>query len=239
MFSDENPAMRIVARAAEKAKAQFKPVSPDHPMAHLEKAVSAWISTSLSEAGNERDRFVEQLFHLIYGSRLLHALVGLDAEQVAQERAIEREARRDDLERNRRSALEASFDKGGTTEAILRSVAFVRMAEKSVDERGFAMLQELYNEQPAERRLAPAALKAILRDQHALLKLDEKRALESLPALLPKKKSEREPAVELIRRLVLASGPLSPEGKRALARIEKIFGTDAKRPTRGKVEAAQ
>lgn len=239
IFSDENPAMRMVAAAAEGAKAQFKPVSPDNPMAHVEKAVSAWISTSLTEAGNERDRFVEQLFHLVYGSPLLHALVGLDARQVAEERAIEREARRDDVERNRRRELDAIFDKGGTTEAILRSVAFVRMAEKSLDERDFAMLQELYNEQPAERRLAPAALKAILRDQHALLKLDEKRALESLSARLPKKKSERTAALELIRRLVLASGPLSPDGKRHLTQIEKICGSDSKRPTRGKVEAAQ
>ena len=238
MFSDENPAMRMVAEAAEGAKAQFKPVSPDHPMAHMEKAVSAWISTSLTEAGNERDRFVEQLFHLVYGSPLLHALVGLDARQVAEEGAIERESRRDELERSRRRELEASFEKGGTTEAILRSVAFVRMAEKSVDERGFAMLQELYNEQPADRRLAPTELKLILRDQHALLQLDEKRALDSLPKVLPQKKSERSSALQLVRRLVLASGALSPEGKRHLAQIEKIFGSDAKRATGRKIEAA-
>jgi len=229
MFSDENPAMRMVAGAAEDAKGKFKPVSPDHPMAHIEKAVSAWISTSLTEAGNERDRFVEQLFHLVYGSPLLHALVGLDARQVAEEGAIERESRRDELERSRQRELDGSFEKGGTTEAILRSVAFVRMAEKSVDERGFAMLQQLYNEQPPDRRLAPTELKLILRDQRALLQLDEKRALDSLAKLVPEGSGERTSALELVRRLVLASGPLSPAGTRHLARIEKIFGSHAKR----------
>jgi len=228
MFSDENPFMRLIAGAAEGVRSRFEPVSPDSPLSRLEKAASAWISTSLVDAGNQRDRFVEQLFLLVYGSPLLQALVGLDAEQMAQDSAIEREARRDELARARERDLERMFDEGGNTEAILRSVAFVRLAEKSLDERSFSVLQEVYNGQPTARRLPPSKLKEILRDQHALLRLDEGRALATLPKLLPKASSERASLLQLVRSLVLASGPLSADGKRRLARIEKIFASHTK-----------
>ena len=238
MFSDENPAMRLVAKAAEDAKESFKPLSPDNPLAQMEKAMSAWISTSLTKAGKERDKFVEQLFLTVYGSPLLHALVGLDPEQAARDRGIEREAGREDLKKSRQRDLEAKFETGDMTAAVLRSLAFVRMDEKGVDERSFAMLQELYNRQPADSRRAPAELKAILNDQRALLRLDEKRALAALAKLLPSNAGERSSILELIKGLALASGSLSTKGQRHLARIEKIFAAKSKRMTPTKSLAA-
>jgi len=235
MFSDENPAMRSVAKAAESVKGKLKPLSPDNPMARMEKAMSEWLSTSLTQAGNERDKLVEQLFLSVYGSPLLHALVGLDAEQVAAERGIERETGREDLKKNRQRDLETKFESGDATAAVLRSLVFIRMGEKSFDERSFAMLQDLYNQQPAGSRRAPFELKAILIDQRALLQLDEKRALAALPKLLPRSASERSSILELIGSLALASGALSAEGKRRLARIEKAFGPKTKRAAGSKV----
>ena len=85
------------------------------------------------------------------------------------------------------------------------------------------MLQDLYDQQPADDRRAPAELKAILRDQRDLLKLDEKRALSGLSKLLPRSTSERSTLWKLVQQLALASGALSPEGTKSLARIEKIF----------------
>jgi hypothetical protein len=46
------------------------------------------------------------------------------------------------------------------------------------------MMQEVYAECPPEERVAPAELKAIMRDQRALVLRNPKRALMTLPALL-------------------------------------------------------
>jgi len=226
MFSDENPGMQFVAKVAEGL--ERRPfLSEQNPMARMEKAVADWVSTSLATAGKERDNFVEQLFLAVYGSPLLHALVGLDPDQEFRDRAIERESGREDQKQDRARELEAKFESGGTTEAIIRSVAFIRMAEKSIDERGFAFVQDLHQRQPAEGRRSPAELKRILRDQRDLLKLDEKRAIAAIPKLLPQSASERASIFELIQQLVTASASLSGAPKRNLQIIEKAFG-DAK-----------
>ena len=109
-------------------------------------------------------------------------------------------------------------------EAVLRAVAYVRATEKSIDERGFAVMQEVYAERPPEERVAPAALKAIMRDQRALVLRNPKRALMTLPALLHESQAARDEALEIVRRIVTAGDPLSAEGKRRLARVERAFG---------------
>ena len=240
MFSDENPAMELIAKAAGGMKRTATASTADNPMMRMEKAVADWVSTSLAEAGKERDNFVEQLFLTVYGSPLLHALVGLDANQAASERAVKREVRGESQQQVRARELESKFEAGGVTEAILRSVTFVRMAEKSFDERGFAVLQDLYRKQPSEARRTPAELKLILRDQRALLQMDEKRAIAALPKLLPRGAADRSAIWEVIHDLATASGELSAAGKRHLARIEKLLRPSASgKRSQTPAEAAQ
>jgi hypothetical protein len=45
--------------------------------------MASWISTSLTKAGEDRDKLAEKMFLATYGSPLLQALVGLDADEVA------------------------------------------------------------------------------------------------------------------------------------------------------------
>jgi hypothetical protein len=235
MFSDANPFMQFLAGAAEQARADFEPVSKDNPLAQVEQAMSSWLSSSLVKAGEERDKLVEQLFLMAYGSPLLQALVGLDAGEVASKKAIERELDREALGRQKLDELDARFEEGGLAEAILRSVAYVRSGEKSIDERGFAMMQQIYAERPPEERVAPAELKAILREQRALLLRNPKRAVMTLPALLPGNGTERDAALDIVRRVVTASDPLSAEGRRRLAKVERAFGRpSASRPSDSK-----
>jgi hypothetical protein len=224
MFSDENPFMQFVAGMAGQAKAQATPVAPDNPLAQVERAMASWISTSLSKAGEERDKLSEKLFLATYGSPLLHALVGLDADEVASKKAIERELDREAIGRRTLAEIDATFEHGGLAEAVLRAVAYVRAAEKSFDERGFAVMQAVYAERPAEERVGPAALKSIMRDQRALVLRNPKRALMTLPALLLDSEAAREEALAIVRRIVTAGDPLSAEGRRRLARIERAFG---------------
>jgi len=239
MFSDQNPFMQFLAGAAEQARTDLKPASPDNPLTQVEHAMSSWISTSLTKAGEERDKLAERLFLATYGSPLLQALVGLDAEEVTSKKAIERELDREVLGRHKLAELDAMFDEGGLAEAVMRSVAYIRSGEESYDERGFAMMQELYAELPPEERVTPAELKAIMRDQRALVLRNPKRALVTLPALLPEAGGERDRALEMIREIVTAGDVLSAEGQRRLARVERAFGQQAAKPAPSKEDAPQ
>jgi hypothetical protein len=235
MFSDDNPFMQLLAGAAERAKTELAPAAKDNPLTQMERAMASWISSSLTAAGEQRDKLAEQLFLATYGSPLLQALVGLDAEEVQSRKAIERELDREALGRRKLAALDARFEEGGLAEAILRAIAYVRSGEKSVDERGFAMMQEIYAERPPEERFAPAEFKAILREQRALLLRNPKRALVTLPALLPDDGAARDEALAIVRRIVTASDPLSAEGQRRLTRVERAFGRQpAGKPTTSK-----
>jgi len=240
MFSDDNPFMQWLAGAAEQAKAEITPASKDNPLAQVERAMADWISGSLAKAGEERDKFAEQLFLATYGSPLLQALVGLDAGEVAAKKAIEREFDREELGRRKLTELDTRFEEGGLAEAIMRAITYVRSGEESVDERGFAMAQEVYAERPEDERISPAELKAILREQRALLLRNPKRALMTLPALLPDDQPSRDAALAIVRRIVTASDPLSAEGKRRLARVERAFGRpSAPSPTSTSKEPVQ
>ena len=165
----------------------------------------------------------EQFFHATYGSPFLHALLGLDAKSVQDERRPEREALREQDRARRRTELESRFDKGGAVEAALRSVIYVRRGEGGADERSFAVLKELHDAQPPGRPRSMAQLKEALRDQSLLLRIDEEPAGAAIPNLLPRDNDERARTLRAIHRLISAQDDLSGEGRRRLSRIEKLF----------------
>ena len=186
--------------------------------------MAASISATLSAMGKARDVMTEQLFHATYGSPLLHALLGLDATSVHQDRKPERQALREQARARRRADLEARFEEGGAVEAALRAVIYIRRGEGSADERSFAMLKELHDAQPPGRPRSIAQIKEALREQSLLLRMDEGRAVDSIPKLLPQGSDERARTLRAVQRLVSAEGELSDEGSRRLAKIERLFG---------------
>jgi len=228
-FSSQNPAMALVQRAAEDARNNRKTVQADNPFLGAEKTFSAWVTAWLSFAGQARDSMAEQLFFQTYNSPLLQALTGLKDENVERERQIERDASREAAQRESRASLEKRFDQGGATEAALRALAYIRIGQGAADERGFALLRKFHDQQPAGRRRTLAELKENLREQYLLVRIDEERALTTLPLLLPKDQEERLKILRGIRRVVTSQDEVSDEGARRLKGIEEMFGDAGKR----------
>ena len=227
VFSDENPMMQLVASTAEQVRKERQPASSDNVFVTAEKAISSSISEYLSSLGAARDAMTEQLFHLTYGSPNLQALVGIDPVNTPKERKLKRDATREKAQVARRKELEGQYEVGGAVEAALRSIAYIRLADGSVDERGFAALRALHDTQPAGRPRTMAELKAAVRDQYLLLRLDEKRAVAAIPKLLPRDAGERASTLRAIQRIVAARGELTDEGKKRLSKIEKLFAAKA------------
>ena len=231
IFSDENPAMRGIEQAALQIRMDRRPVGEGNAFVAAEKAMARGISAALTATGKARDSMTEQWFHLTYGSPLLQALVGLDPKSLPAKRKIRREKAREHATAVRRHELEEKFEQGGAIEAALRSLTYIRLAEGgSVDERGFGALKELRATADSGSAPSMASLKKSLRDQYLLLRLDEERALATLPKLIPNETAERARTLDAIHRMAKARGEVTDSEKTRLVRIERIFA--AKRPSR-------
>ena len=73
IFSDENPAMRLVAESAERVRKDRKPTAADNPLSAIEKSIAKSISDTLTAMGTARDTMTERFFHYTYGSPLVQA----------------------------------------------------------------------------------------------------------------------------------------------------------------------
>ena len=235
MFSDQNPVMQPVKALAGSVRAARQPVSADNPLLAMEQAASSWITTLLQNYGELRDSMTEAVFMNTYGAPWLQALLGLgtpDDTPRQRERDLVREANT----ARTRSELEHRFDVGGLEEAVMRALVYIRLPEGSVDERGFAVLKLIRASRPATKRLSLAQFKTIVREQYLLVRLDEDRAINALPALLGPDAMGRKAALNILHRILDAHGDISAEGKRRLTRVETMFGVTPGRTI--KAEAA-
>jgi len=222
-FSDRNPIMQPVKALAETVRASRKQVSADNPFLAMERATSTWITSCLEMFGEFRDAMTETIFLNTYGSPLLQSLVGLGVQQATPQHA-ERDLVREAHEARLRAELEGRFDVGGPEEAALRALIYIRLADGSIDERGFAVLKQIRASRPAARRISLARFKEILREQYLLVRLDQERALGAVPKLLGDDDAARKATLDVLHRVLAARGDLSDEEKRRLTRVEALFG---------------
>ncbi|MGH7153068.1 MAG: DUF3141 domain-containing protein [Acetobacteraceae bacterium] len=233
MFSDQNPLMQPVKPLAEAIRAARQPVAPGNPLLAMERAASDGIAAWLKACGDLRDAMTEAFFLNTYGSPLLQAMVGLGPQNPTARRRTERDLVREATEARSRSELEQRFEAGGIVEAVVRALIYVRFPDASADERGFAMLKMIRAAQPAGDQRTLGELKEIINVQFLLVKLDEERAVRSIPRLLPGNADERRNAVRALRRMVAARGVPEGEARRRLERIEALFDLRPQEPAKG------
>jgi hypothetical protein len=230
LFSDENPAMQPVKALAEGVRAGRRPVAPDNPLLQIEKTASAGLASWLDACGQARDAFIESFFLNTYGSPFLQAMVGLGPQASLTNRRIERDLAREATESRLRAELQTRFEAGGFAEALVRALIYVRLPNGSVDERGFAMLQAIRAAQPASKRLSLVELKDVFRTQYLLVRLDDQRAVQAIPKLLPLEEPQRRAGLDALRRVIAAQGTPDAEGRRRLQQIEALFGVETPSP---------
>jgi hypothetical protein len=103
---------------------------------------------------------------------------------------------------------------------------WVRMPTAQADERGFAVIRRIRAAMGRDRLPLPA-FKQALRRQFFMLLIDEAKAIETLPALLPEDPAQRARALAMLREVVGATGDVPEAVAARMARIEQIFvGSD-------------
>jgi hypothetical protein len=88
------------------------------------------------------------------------------------------------------------------------------------------MLKIVRDARAASDRMSLARFKAVAREQMQLVLLDAERAVNALPKLLNPDEPAGATALEALRRLLSARGPLEGESKARFARIEALLGVE-------------
>ena len=186
------------------------------------------IATMLEAYGNLRDHTQEALFHTIYGSPLVQALLDLNATDESPRRRPGLEPEERAYVEQKIAELKARIPEGGRREAGIRSILYIGLA------RRFRRRARLRRHPPPARRarssLPLAEFKQKLREQFFMLLLDEERAVHALPAMLPEDREQREQVFAIVQEIALAPGEPSEERRRRLARVAGLFGIEAVKP---------
>src|SRR5580765_3698599 len=134
MLSSQNPFMRAVENAADKAREERKPVAKDNPFLAFQERISQQIVTSLDQWRDSQEALSEAMFLAVYGSPALQAAVGVDPESMPSGRR-EIEAGHRELLQARIAELKSKIGSGGLREAGIRALLYVGSDRGMVDER--------------------------------------------------------------------------------------------------------
>ena len=229
-FTDANPFMPAVAKAAETVREQRKPAASDNPFVVAQEKVSAEIVKALDSWRESQEKLSEQMFLAVYGSPALQAAVGVNPE-AGRPRRPGKSLMHQELMEKRIAELKSNITKGGLQESTIRALIYVGMARGFVDERGIAALRRIRLTEDASR-MTLAQFKATAREQFLLLLLEPEAALSAIPKLLPADPAERRKGLAAIRNVLGAGGEISGDVAVRLKRVTALFeANDAGFPT--------
>jgi Protein of unknown function (DUF3141) len=221
IFSNANPFMAPIASLAEEVRKNRRPVAPDNPFIAMQENVSEQIVAALDGWRDFIESVAERTFLTVYGSPTLQAAAGIDP---ADTRPLRRPAKNrlyQELVQKRIAELRAHIPSGGLREAIVRALMYVGLGRGSVDERGFESVRRLrsrYGDMPL------LDFKRLVREQFAILLIDQQAALAALPSMLPADAETRSEGFNVVRQVMAACGEISAEDEKRLSEIGRLFG---------------
>ena len=185
----------------------------------MQEQFSRAMTQALDLYGNARDWLEEQMFHGIYGSPVVQALCGISqndgpprqrpGQSPATRAALEAEIRR----------LKGRLAEGDALDAAARIVVYISMTHHRVEASQFDAVQRLLAAHP---EVSVARFKEALRDQWAILAIDERAAIDSLPQLLPANAGERRALIDMVKS-VFATDRVDADVQRRLREIEQLL----------------
>jgi hypothetical protein len=233
-WNDRNPLARLVAREADKVRAQRMPVAANNPLLAMQEAFSSAITAGLNSWRDLRDAATEQTFDLVYGNPLVQALAGQGAGTVPRPHPGVTQEHIEDG-----ASLDDEVYQGGLVEAGVRALFYVHRLRTAADERRFNLTLKLL--QPLfEQGLHMDDFRIIVRRQARLMQHDFEAAMAALPVLLSRAHPEavREMAAGLEQVVLMLDAPTLDE-KASLAQVLDVFGQVTQAATKTKNAASE
>jgi Protein of unknown function (DUF3141) len=221
IFSNANPFMAPVAAMAEEVRKNRKPVASDNPFVAMQETLSKQIVAALDGWRDFTEAVAERTFLTVYGSPALQAAAGIDPADTRPLRKPAKNPLHNELLQKRIAELKSRIALGGLREAVVRALIYVGLGRGSVDERGFESVRRLrsrYGDMPLSE------FKRLVREQFAMLLIDQQAALAALPSLLPPDAQTRSEAFNVVRQVMAACGEISAEDEKRLSEIGRLFG---------------
>jgi hypothetical protein len=228
VFSNANPFMAPVAAMAEEVRKNRRPVAPDNPFLVMQETVSKQIVAALDGWRDFSEAVAERTFLTVYGSPALQAAVGIDPADTRPLRKPAKNRLYQELVQKRIAELKAHIPVGGLREAVVRALIYVSLGRGFVDDRGFATIRRLrtrYGDIPLSE------FKALVRDQFAMLLIDQQATLAGISSLVPPDAETRSEAFNVVKQIVAASGESSADEEKRLEEIGRLFGIREEGPT--------
>ncbi len=218
-WNDRNPLARLVAKEADKVRAQRMPVAANNPLLAMQEAFSSAITAGLNSWRDLRDAATEQTFDLVYGNPLVQALAGQGAGAVPRPHPGVTQEHSEDG-----ASLDDEEYQGGLVEAGVRALFYVHRLRTAADERRFNLTLKLL--QPMfEQGLRMDDFRIIVRRQARLMQHDFEAAMAALPVLLSRAHpgAVRDMAAGLEQVVLMLDAPTLEE-KASLAQMLDVFG---------------
>ena len=218
-LSDRNPMMRAVAPLADQVRAERTVPASANPFVAMQEQFSQAMTQMLDLYGDARDRIEEQMFHVIWGSPAVQAWCGISqndgplrqrpGRSPSTKAALDAEIRR----------LRGRVAEGNALDAGARMVVYISKTHTGVDGRCFDALRRLSAAHPD---ITLAHFKQTLREQWAILAIDERAAIDLLPQLLPADDGERRALFDEVKSIVATAGSVDADIQRRLREIEQL-----------------
>jgi hypothetical protein len=219
IFSDANPMMAPVAEAANQIRSKRKPVAAKNPLLAAQEMVSNQIVMFLDTWRDMAESIAEQTFLAIYGQPALQAAVGINPNGTAPLRAAATSPLHDELLKRKIAEIKGRIATGGVQAAVIRGLIYAGTTYGMVDERGFELLRRL---RLAHGGISLAEFKSIVRDQSNMLLIDQRRALDAIPGMLPPDLETRQRAFNLIKQILQARGARLEDNQK-LSEVASLF----------------
>jgi hypothetical protein len=99
------------------------------------------------------------------------------------------------------------------------------LPQDAFDERSFRTLKMIRDQRKSNKRLTPSEIRHMLDMQMRLVRLDEERAIGSIPKLIEGEEKDLPAVWSLMQKILAAPGALEEPSKVRFARVEKLFST--------------
>jgi hypothetical protein len=220
LISDLNPWMMPVnALASTIRDGHRQPAESANPFLMMEKATSDLIISGLNLWRDTRDITSELLFKTLYENPFIKTFSEMGCmPQNKPSSDPEMEA----IRRSDTTYWQAQMDRGGFVEASVRIIIAVMFADGAVSRKGYLSIGELFNQHRRTKEITLNELKKIILEQSRIVQIDEKRAIKTLPALLPKK-ADRQDAIDMATQAVERIGPLARPEQAIFKKIRTIL----------------
>jgi len=215
-----------------------QPAGEGNVFTEAEKKVSNSIVEGFEAWRIFAEQMAEKTFFAVFGNPLLQSRLGIDPASSERPRKAAKSPHHKKLVDQEIASLKARVTDGGLREAFIRSLLYVGLAERKVDERTFSFMRHLWHQQKQTSNLDLEAFRRLVREQFFMLEIDEKAALAAIPGMLPEDAAERQAAFDIIGQIIEAGSPLSKKGEERLAELVEWFDLGSKPSGRGRKQPA-